>query len=98
VPAFPLFGYQFALPDRNHIFLVVDLMAIITKKLKEQFPQRLFIFAPEANQRVQVVIKGHLRTVVCYPLFVRARLKAGQDWGLPGLEEIDDQADPCVGT
>jgi hypothetical protein len=57
VPTLVFFRYQPPFADRNDEFLVIQLMAVVPEKLKEELSQGLFVFPSISDQRVQIIVE-----------------------------------------
>jgi len=77
VPLFPFFRYQFAIPDRDNVLFVIQIICIAPKEVKEKFPKSLCIFAPKTPKSLEVVVKtGRLAIGTRFPqvrLLVKGR-------------------------
>ena len=98
MPTLALFGNQFPFANGDNILFVVQVMGVIAEELKEQLTQGLLVLFAIAGQRIEVIVKGTYEALWRNPFLVGTCLKTGENRWISRLEEVDNQADPCIRT
>lgn len=98
MPALGFLGNQLGFTDGDDVFLIVELVAIVSKKLEQQVAQRLFVLPSIPSQVPEVVIERTDKAFRRYLLLMGASLETRENGGISGLEEVDNQAYPRIGA
>jgi len=98
MPLLDLLWYQSALTDRYNVFVKVNVVGVPTEKVEEKLADTLLVGLSKPTQRADVIRKWREFTVRINQLLMGSLMETRQNRGTSGLQKVDDQANPGVGT